>query len=482
MVQTADISSIIEIIQNPSKCFRTLKNIIYESGKTSGYFTDNRSINFFINRDETPYRLRVFTLPDKQVSETIQTLKIAEQDRRKHLTCGWYLKDEIISFDIHNSPVYHDIALYELTSGIRFTEFLQKSISSSDIPSLLRTGIKLNRLLAWLLRTGYTAVSFSLDKLIITPEGEVLIDINRDILLKTNVTETEKASFLYHLAGILATTWFTLFKIPLTETLLSLLNNPAQDTPRHTIHLLQEETANRIPISSKEAIIGYLPLITNILSSQTPETFDTLFQRFERLTETQLQTIRHETTNSRTFAKKENCFETSDYIVANTRSEERIYITDKNSSLSGFSDYNGNIVIDCIYDSARDFEEGYSIAFLKGKAGVIDRAGKTIIPFEYDDIEWECRTNAFILIKNDIYQMVSRNRQEYSRQYAYIGSFSFERAIVITSDSRKAGFIDNTGKEIIPAIYDKAEPFINGIATVWKEGKPQKITIDGILI
>ena len=78
--------------------------------------------------------------------------------------------------------------------------------------------------------------------------------------------------------------------------------------------------------------------------------------------------------------------------------------------------------------------------------------------------------------------MVSRNRQEYSRQYAYIGSFSFERAIVITSDSRKAGFIDNTGKEIIPAIYDKAEPFINGIATVWKEGKPQKITIDGILI
>ncbi len=43
--------------------------------------------------------------------------------------------------------------------------------------------------------------------------------------------------------------------------------------------------------------------------------------------------------------------------------------------------------------------------------------------------------------------------------------------VCIPGSGHKSGFIDSTGKLIIPVIYDEVTPFNNGFATAWRDGK-----------
>jgi hypothetical protein len=78
--------------------------------------------------------------------------------------------------------------------------------------------------------------------------------------------------------------------------------------------------------------------------------------------------------------------------------------------------------------------------------GIIDRNGRTIVPFIYDDIY--CFTEGLSAVKKD----------------------------------NRYGFIDTTGKAIIPITYDQVYPFNNGRATVEKGGKYGCIDKDGKIV
>ena len=159
----------------------------------------------------------------------------------------------------------------------------------------------------------------------------------------------------------------------------------------------------------------------------------------------------------------------------------------------GYKDENGNVVIQPIYDDAGSFSDGLTRVKLNGKWGLIDKTGKEVIPFIYYTIgdfseglaraelingeptfkkknKWE-----YIVIKDSKWGFIDKTGKEVV-PFIYDDAGSFSGGIAIVKLNDKWGFIDNTGKEVIPLIYDSAEPFKDGLARV-TQGK-QMIGID----
>jgi hypothetical protein len=52
----------------------------------------------------------------------------------------------------------------------------------------------------------------------------------------------------------------------------------------------------------------------------------------------------------------------------------------------GFKDWDGNVVIEPVYDDAIDFYGEFTAAKLNGKWGLIDQKGNSVFPFDWDDV------------------------------------------------------------------------------------------------
>lgn len=120
----------------------------------------------------------------------------------------------------------------------------------------------------------------------------------------------------------------------------------------------------------------------------------------------------------------------------------------------GFIDKTGKEIIPLKYDAVSGFKQGFTAAQLNAKWGVIDQSGKTIIPFKYDYTDFQS-------------------------SYVDIGPFSDGLLRVAIGEVKfngewhggKWGFVDKTGKEVIPLKYDWTTIFENGKAKVGLNGR-----------
>jgi hypothetical protein len=111
----------------------------------------------------------------------------------------------------------------------------------------------------------------------------------------------------------------------------------------------------------------------------------------------------------------------------------------------GFVNEAGKEIINCIYDSfGLGFVGGFAAIRLGNKWGYINRKGEVIADFKYD--------------------------------YAY----SFEDGWAIVGDRKRGyGFIDTTGKGVIPLQFQDANPFYEGLAYVQIRGRIGFINKEG---
>lgn len=86
-----------------------------------------------------------------------------------------------------------------------------------------------------------------------------------------------------------------------------------------------------------------------------------------------------------------------------------------------------------VFEHAKDFSEGLAVVKKNGKYGVIDKTGKVVVPFKYD------------------------NTKEV-----------FSDGLLGVELKGKWGFIDKTGNIIIPIEYDTVDKFSEGLAIVHK--------------
>jgi hypothetical protein len=113
----------------------------------------------------------------------------------------------------------------------------------------------------------------------------------------------------------------------------------------------------------------------------------------------------------------------------------------------GFKDYNGNIVIQPIYDGAHFFsEELAGIEYPKGKWGYINCSGQIVVEPQYQFVDF------------------------------------FSEGLGAVQKNGKWGFIDKTGKLVIPFEYDESSKFKNGMAKVEKKGKTIYLNKKGEII
>lgn len=122
-----------------------------------------------------------------------------------------------------------------------------------------------------------------------------------------------------------------------------------------------------------------------------------------------------------------SCNEVSPYkeglaVVKNNKGDYYYYI-----------DESGNKVIDNGFSYAKDFENGFAIARIDGKAGVINKKGKTIIPFKYTNISQT--ENGYFIVKEINY----------------------------SENINLAGLVNQNNKDIIPLVAEDIKILSNNI-------------------
>lgn len=190
------------------------------------------------------------------------------------------------------------------------------------------------------------------------------------------------------------------------------------------------------------------------------------------------------------------------YTSAEQFKSGRAMVVGKGRKL-GFIDWCGTMVIEPVYSGAYAFCGDESAVCKDGKWGVIDKDGKTVLPFVFDDVTKVSNpTNGQHSTYDVVYKgkCISVNYQwkepvaerpsatelpdisllfedEY---YDEQKSFSYGRAAVRIGN--KWGYIDEKRYQVVPPIYDYAWQFMNNGASVMLNGKKGLIDKNGKII
>jgi len=167
----------------------------------------------------------------------------------------------------------------------------------------------------------------------------------------------------------------------------------------------------------------------------------------------------------------------------------------------GFINGKGKLVIPMQFDNASGFSEGYgavgkNILSSQGYVertdwGFIDKTGKLVIPYKYSTPG--VFRNGFAIVSNANAGFASlsgvinkKGKEVIPVKYTaladrYDGLFKAATGNV-TNYNGKYGFLDSTGKAVIPFVYDDAMDFSEGLAAVKKDGKYGFINNKGAVV
>lgn len=190
--------------------------------------------------------------------------------------------------------------------------------------------------------------------------------------------------------------------------------------------------------------------------------------------------------------------DTKVYTICDSPYDGLVKVKDRITGKYGFINKKGKFVIPCIYDYARFFSEGVckvgliigknELGYDEYKYGCINTRGDIVIPIIYDGF-WGRFENGYIEAKKDghgtLLGIDGKPLPGFSWEYDDVrrireGFARFEK-------DGKFGFLNANGEIAIPAIYDFASFFVDGIACVSiydKYGKYKYggINTDGILV
>jgi len=147
-----------------------------------------------------------------------------------------------------------------------------------------------------------------------------------------------------------------------------------------------------------------------------------------------------------------------------------------NNRWYGLYDLNGKQVLPHVYESIDAFFNGRAIFRKNGKWGVLDENGSELISARYDRID-RYNNNGYAVVyknfgKDDVRVGIidKKGHEVVPVKYQWIDEvYNVYDGMVALAENRKYGFADSSGKIVIPFKYVKVESFISGIAKVWKD-------------
>ncbi|HLW31904.1 MAG TPA: WG repeat-containing protein [Aequorivita sp.] len=143
------------------------------------------------------------------------------------------------------------------------------------------------------------------------------------------------------------------------------------------------------------------------------------------------------------------------------------------NSLYGLYDLDGNQILPHVFEYVDGFYSGRAIVKKNGKYGIIDETGKELFYTNYGRIDRFYNDYAIVYTKPENGEIkvgiIDKNGHEVVPAiYQWLEHvYNFSEGMAAMAQNRKYGFVDTTGKVVVPFKYDKVESFINGIAKVW---------------
>ena len=152
---------------------------------------------------------------------------------------------------------------------------------------------------------------------------------------------------------------------------------------------------------------------------------------------------------------------------------ERTFLVGRNTE-NGFGngaiDWEGKTVIPFIYNRVEPFSEGLAAVSDKNGTGFVNRNGEVVIPLQFEEAKPFSDGLAVVKKKDGTYAYIDKTGKIVidAANYRYVDSFSEGMARVwkVEGNTRRCGFIDKTGKEVIPCQYDWVGHFIDGVTYV----------------
>ena len=141
------------------------------------------------------------------------------------------------------------------------------------------------------------------------------------------------------------------------------------------------------------------------------------------------------------------------------------------SGKTGFIDKNGNIIINTIWDSVGEFNEGLCPVSLNGKMGFINKNGDVKIDLVYDWVEGFKNGISKVVIDGKYGLIDSQNNVITKIEWDYIGEFRDGMGLVSSGlENSKYGYVDLTGKLVVKPTWDNTVGFNENLAPVMKYG------------
>lgn len=142
----------------------------------------------------------------------------------------------------------------------------------------------------------------------------------------------------------------------------------------------------------------------------------------------------------------------------------------------GYIDKSGKEVIPFKYTYAHGFSEGLAVVKQNDKWGFIDKNGSIVIPCVFDEPAVFSEGYAAVS-KDGKYYIIDKNGKEVFSLSAYTTGYGdaifhegFAPVFRKNGDSHVCGFVDTSGKEVIPCVYTNWPSFSEGLAVVEKDG------------
>jgi len=137
---------------------------------------------------------------------------------------------------------------------------------------------------------------------------------------------------------------------------------------------------------------------------------------------------------------------------------------------NGAIDWEGNTVIPFVYLYVDFFSEGMAAVKDENGTGFVNRKGEPVIPTQFQTTRAFSDGLAVVEKKDDTYAYIDKTGKIVidASKYRYVDFFSEGMARVwkVEGNTRRCGFIDKTGKEVIPCQYDWVGHFIDGVTYV----------------
>ena len=141
----------------------------------------------------------------------------------------------------------------------------------------------------------------------------------------------------------------------------------------------------------------------------------------------------------------------------------------------GFIDTKGKVVIEPKYEWASSFSDGLAIVSVEGLYGAIDKQGKTVIPFEYEslgDFQEGFATAARPPKDPEDYESkygLINKKNEVVIPFMYESMGNLSESLIAVKKEGKWGYVDTKNKAIIPInlAYETVSDFSDGLAAVF---------------